>query len=94
MLLRGGRRGAVPPDGFDAEALAFEVPDTEVLGVVGATSPGDGVEMSSISADGDSDDILMCASIAYSPQFRAKLCFLFEWKRRWIEMNVIAEKAR
>ena len=61
MLLRGGRRGAVPLDGFEAEALAllFEVPETEVLGVVGAISPGDGVDMSAISAEGDSDDILI-----------------------------------
>ena len=51
----------MPLDGFEAEALAllFEVPETEVLGVVGAISPGDGVDMSAISAEGDSDDILI-----------------------------------
>ena len=70
MLLRGGRRGAEELEvGF--EALAFEVPETEVLGVVAVTSPGDGVFISAISAEGDSEDMLLCIPMACLPLFRA-----------------------
>jgi hypothetical protein len=58
VLLRGGRRGAVEAeDGF---GLEFEVVDTEVFGVVAVISPGEGVDISAISAisaEGDSEDI-------------------------------------
>jgi hypothetical protein len=67
VLFRGGRRGAAEPvAGAEEEALGFEfeAAETEVLGVVAPISPGDGVFRSAMSADGDSEDIMLSVSRA------------------------------
>lgn len=82
--MRGGRRGAV-----DEVGLELEVVDTEVLGVVAVTSPGEGVDMSAISAEGDSEDMSLCVSIA-NPVSDVVLV----WSNRLYRSECNGQKAR
>ena len=55
MLLRGGRRGLLA---FCAEE-GLEAMDADVFGVVTDSAPGEGVSISALMADGDSDDMVL-----------------------------------
>jgi hypothetical protein len=49
--------------GFCAEE-GFEAIEAEVLGVVADSAPGEGVSISSLMAEGDSDDIVLMIGVS------------------------------
>lgn len=56
VLFRGGRREALELFGF--EDFELEVTEAEVSGVCAPSAEGEGVSISTISADGDSEDMV------------------------------------